>query len=94
MSSVTKDGIPEVWQQMQEYRKCVMQSGELMEKRMEQRKRWMWRLIDERLIASFRKEAQVMDALPLVQKRLFDGELTPFTAAQTLLDIFMRQNSR
>ena len=50
VSALNNIGIDDVWNVMEEFRETMNESGELTEKRAEQRKKWMWSYIRHRLL--------------------------------------------
>ena len=53
ISSRTKDGLPELWDVMQEFHKKMIQTGELFETRRKQQRIWMWSHITQHIIQVF-----------------------------------------
>lgn len=50
ISSRTKEGLPELWEVMQEFYKKMIQTGELFETRRKQQRIWMWNHITQHII--------------------------------------------
>lgn len=50
MSSLTGDGMGDVWDAMQKYNSVMVESGHKLEKRAIQRQKWMWAYINSRLL--------------------------------------------
>ena len=50
MSSLTGDGMGDVWDAMQKYNSVMAESGHKLEKRAIQRQKWMWAYINSRLL--------------------------------------------
>ena len=50
MSSLTGDGLPEVWETMLKYKKTMVDNELYASKRASQRKKWMWNYINDRLL--------------------------------------------
>jgi len=53
ISSRTKEGIPELWNVLQEFHKKMIQTGELFETRRKQQRIWMWNHITQHIIQVF-----------------------------------------
>jgi LAO/AO transport system kinase len=87
-SAVTKDGIEEIWQTINEHRETLTASGELAEKRQAQQTDWMWSMIRDRLITSLEQNAAVRSALPEIEVQVRSGALTATTGAERLLAAF------
>jgi LAO/AO transport system kinase len=87
VSALTGEGIDDLWELMQEFRAAAEREGRLAERRRQQRLRWMWSAIEERLIGRFRGDPAVAAALPSLEQEVLDGDVTPTAAAARLLGI-------
>ncbi len=87
-SSLTGKGIAEVWQRIGAYREAMEPSGALAERRAAQARAWMWSEIGETLLADFKADPAVKDALPDVEQQVMAGELPAGAAARRLIDTF------
>ena len=54
MSSLTQEGIPELWDRVQDYQSKVTQAGELELKRRQQQTVWMWNHIKDNILTLFK----------------------------------------
>ena len=50
MSSLTGEGLPEVWASMTKYRDTMVDNDQFVGKRAAQRNMWMWNYINDRLL--------------------------------------------
>ena len=50
VSSLTCDGLPEVWETVLKYQKTMIDNEQMEIKRALQRKKWMWNYISDRLL--------------------------------------------
>ena len=50
MSSLTKEGLPELWSVMKEFHETMIRTGELMETRRKQQRIWMWSHITQHIM--------------------------------------------
>lgn len=87
LSGLTGDGLPELWQLIQTHRSTMEEAGRFSKHRSEQRERWMWTQIEERLRETFASHDAVQAALPAIQAAVLDGTLPPTAAADQLLDL-------
>jgi len=87
-SAVLRKGILEVWETVLEHRKLLTTSGEFEQRRRNQARAWMWKLVDEGLLQAFRQHAGVAAELPILEKRVEARETTPAAAARALLQKF------
>ncbi|XP_075399844.1 methylmalonic aciduria type A protein, mitochondrial [Tenrec ecaudatus] len=88
ISSRSGEGITEMWDKMQEFRDLMITSGELATKRQKQQKVWMWHLIQENVLEHFRTHPTVREQIPLLERRVLSGALSPGLAADLLLKAF------
>ena len=87
-SAVTGDGLGEIWGKIQEHRETLSGSGELQERRRRQQVRWMWQMLDDRLLTAFRHHPEVQQRLDKLQREVAGGRTTATTAADQLLAAF------
>jgi LAO/AO transport system kinase len=87
-SSVTKEGLPEVWKMITEFESLVKQNGRFLQNRKEQQKNWMESTIHNSLLIDFYNHPAVKKELPLAKNAVLGGEESPFAAAARLLKLF------
>lgn len=85
VSAKTKDGLADLWSVVLEHRRVLEAADEWDALRREQRLRWMWSIIDERLQADFRSHPAVVAALAAEQDAVREGRRTPSQAADALI---------
>ena len=88
LSAVSGEGLDELWALIEEHRETLSATGELYEMRREQRRRALWREIDERLRDTFRTHRGVRQRLEAAEESVLDGSATPSQAAEKLLAAF------
>ncbi|XP_007466959.1 PREDICTED: methylmalonic aciduria type A protein, mitochondrial [Lipotes vexillifer] len=88
ISARSGEGITEMWDTMKEFQAVMLASGELTAKRQKQQKVWMWNLIQENVVEHFRTHPTVREEIPLLEKRVLSGALSPGLAADLLLKAF------
>jgi LAO/AO transport system kinase len=87
-SSITKMGIPRVWQIISEYISFVKSNNYFKSRRLEQSKQIMHLTIDQALHDHFYHHPSIKKQLKKVQEELFSGEVSAYIAAKRLLDIY------
>lgn len=92
MSSVTRQGIPEVWQMMEEFNFLMTESNEIFHKRENQLKIWMWNYIKDHIMDSFREHSNIKNKIPDMEQQVVQGLITPGLAADLLLHDFMKDS--
>ena len=84
-SALTGDGLPEIWAQITEHRTALGVSGEFDSKRRDQRVRWMWSTIRDRLMLSLDGNSAVREILPELERAVAEDRMTPGHAAERVL---------
>ena len=87
-SSVTGEGVGEVWQAIGDYRAALAPAGEIARRRAAQARAWMWSEIGDGLGAAFRAHPEVARLAADLEERVAGGEVTPHGAARRLLAAF------
>ncbi|WP_173012685.1 methylmalonyl Co-A mutase-associated GTPase MeaB [Niveispirillum sp. SYP-B3756] len=91
-SALTGRGIDAVWDQISDYRHLLGAdgSGDIVRRRAEQARAWMWSEIEESLIDAFKAEPAVRGELPGLERATATAAITPGAAAKRLLALFRR----
>jgi LAO/AO transport system kinase len=77
-----------MWDKMKEFQDLMLASGELAAKRRKQQKVWMWNLIQENVLEHFKTHPLVREQIPLLERKVLSGSLSPGLAADLLLNTF------
>jgi LAO/AO transport system kinase len=91
-SAITQEGIDTVWQTISNYIELVKSNEYFFEKRKEQNQFWMMETINEQLKNHFYNQPSVIDLLETTKKAVQNNELSPFAAAQILLDSYFKKS--
>ena len=78
-------GLDEVWSALLERRLGLVESGVLAARRREQRVRWMWALVEQRVRSALEMHEGVHGLLADTTRSVADGSLPPSVAAERLL---------
>lgn len=89
VSSFTKDGFPNLWEDMEDFQETMLESGELEAKRKKQYRTWMWNHIENHLISAFKAHPKIHQLLNEVEKQVEDGIVTPGQASDILIKKFL-----
>lgn len=73
---------------MREFQDLMLASGELTAKRQRQQKVWMWNLIQESVLEHFRTHPTIREQIPIMEKKVLSGAMSPGLAADVLLKTF------
>lgn len=87
-SSYTNDGIPEVWEMVEEYVDFVKEKNYFEHKRNEQSKFWMYESINEKLKSHFYQNPEIQKLLEESEQKVLSNELSSFIAAGNMLDLY------
>lgn len=90
-SAISKAGINEIWNTIKDYEQKMISSGYFNTKRKEQARYWMYETINQSLRDSFYHNRNIERLLQDFEKKVLDGEITPFMPARILLEKFMQQ---
>lgn len=92
-SSYTKDGIDEVWNIIEKYFELTRQNGYFQDKRKEQNQYWFLETIESQLKIWFYNNKNVKKSLEDFKKQVELNQISPFTAAQKLLELINLKES-
>jgi LAO/AO transport system kinase len=83
-SALTGAGIADLWDHVLAHRARMEESGEFQQVRREQQVKWMWAMIEERLIGRLKSDHKVKARLPALEAAVADGRLSPALAAEEI----------
>lgn len=87
-SAVTGQGIPEIWEMINKFKKITSESGFFEMRRKQQSLQWTFDMIEEELKDSFYKHPKIVKILPEIKEKLLQEKILPTTAADELLNLF------
>lgn len=82
-------GLDEVWRQVMAHRDALHATGALERRRLGQRHRWLWSVVDDGLRRAFRASPAVAAMLDATLDDVGAGRVPPTQAANTLLERFL-----
>jgi LAO/AO transport system kinase len=83
-SAKTGDGIADLWANVLAHRDKTGATGELAERRREQQIKWMWTLLEERVMAKLRGDPAVRTKLRQAEAAVAAGKLAPTLAVEEI----------
>jgi LAO/AO transport system kinase len=89
-SSITHEGIPEVWEMMVQFLEITQRNNYFHENRAAQNQYWMLETINEQVKSNFYNNTKIQTALNEIKKVVSTGEISPFAAAQLLLEKYFK----
>ena len=93
-SSLTREGIPEVWGMVEDFMENVRSSGVLAERRRRQALSWVHSMVEDHLLRRFYEDPGVAAEMPEIEERVERGELAATQAALELLALYERGRDR
>ncbi len=91
VSALTGDGIPELWEMIQSFKKDMFEQGTFARRREQQRLDWMLAMAEDAVKDHFYRNAEVQALLPGIKKKVVEGNLPASAAAEELLAAYFSQ---
>ncbi|XP_022086228.1 methylmalonic aciduria type A homolog, mitochondrial-like isoform X2 [Acanthaster planci] len=88
VSALTKTGLTEAWETMEEYHTIMIKSKLFLPKRAHQHRTWMWNHIRDNILDIFRCHPEVRPEIPQMEAEVSQGRITAGMAADLLLSRF------
>jgi len=83
-SALTGAGIAELWGQVVAHRERMEKTGEHAALRREQQVKWMWSMLNERVLARLKSDPAVRTRLPAIEAAVAEGSLSATLAVEKL----------
>lgn len=83
-SAMTGDGIEELWTTVLKHRERAVATGEFAARRREQQVKWMWAMLEERLLSRLRSDTRVREKLPGLEAAVAEGRKSPAVAVDEI----------
>lgn len=90
--SLAMSGIPELWENVQQFRTVLEENGELDRIRKKQRTIWMWNHISNDVLQRFKENKDVSKNLAELEDLVENGKMTPGLASDLLLNFVFKNN--
>ena len=87
-SALADVGLAEIWAQIRHHREVTQASGEFDTRRQAQQVRWMWSMIESRVMDDFRSADAVVALLGDIEQSVRSGSMAASAAADRLLAAF------
>ena len=88
------DGIAETWDLVLKHRSVHEASGELKTRRAAQARDWMWSEVSDRFLTAVQSDPRVCEQIPLLEAAASEGRIPPVVAANQLLELFLKQQTK
>ncbi len=89
-SAMTGDGLDELWQQVRNHRRQMIDTGELVARRENQRLSWMWSMVEQQILASLRDNSDMKALLKKTESAVREQTLTAPQGANALLEAWIQ----
>ena len=86
-SALTGTGIDTLWQKILDHRKAMSASGEFDARRREQQVKWMWSMLEQRMMARLRADPAIRAKTRRIESEVADGHITPALAAEQIANM-------
>ena len=86
-SALTGAGIAELWQKILDHRVALNASGDFAKRRREQQVKWMWAMLEQRMLARLRADTSTRARVKKIEADVADGRLTPAVAAEQVAEM-------
>ena len=87
-SALHQQGIDEIWSQMTTHHRRLTAAHTLQDKRQQQQLRWMWSMLEDRLLTTLRTHPRVVAHLRETEQAVLRNQMTPTLAVERLLRAF------
>jgi len=86
-SALTGTGIANLWQKILDHRTAMTASGDFAARRREQQVKWMWSMLENRMLARLRADAATRAKVKKIETEVAGGRITPSLAAEQIADL-------
>ncbi|MBU6462349.1 MAG: methylmalonyl Co-A mutase-associated GTPase MeaB [Bradyrhizobium sp.] len=83
-SALTGAGLSELWQKILDHRTAMNASGDFTARRQQQQVKWMWSMLEQRLMARLRADPAIRNKVRKTEVEVADGRIAPAVAAEQI----------
>ncbi|MDE2362318.1 MAG: methylmalonyl Co-A mutase-associated GTPase MeaB [Hyphomicrobiales bacterium] len=84
VSGLANEGLDDLWSRIEDHRRKTTKAGEFDARRRAQQVKWMWSMLEERLLSRLRADPAVRKRLPALENAVAEGELAPTLAVEEI----------
>ncbi|MDR0498155.1 MAG: methylmalonyl Co-A mutase-associated GTPase MeaB [Holophagales bacterium] len=92
-SSLTAEGIPQIWDSIQSFVTSTKTSGAFNRRRQTQERDWVRAIVEDHLLDRFYAKQEIQQLLPVLDNAVMNGKMSAAIAAQKLLETFESNRS-
>ena len=86
-SALAGTGIDALWQKILDHRTAMKAASEFAERRRQQQVKWMWSMLEQRLMARLRADPAIRAKVKKTETEVADGRITPELAAEQIAEM-------
>ena len=85
-SAMAGTGLDGLWQKIVDHRTAMNASGEFAARRREQQVKWMWSMLEQRMMARLRADPAIRARVKQTEAEVADGRIAPAVAAEQIAE--------
>jgi LAO/AO transport system kinase len=86
-SALTGVGMDTLWQKILDHRTAMNASGEFESRRRQQQVKWMWSMLEQRMMARLRADPAIRAKVKKTEAEVADGRITPSVGAEQIAEM-------
>src|SRR5207302_9633861 len=86
-SALTGSGIDGRWQKSLDHRGAMSASGEFASRRRQQQVKWMWSMLEQRMLARLRADPSMRAKVKKTEAEVASGRISPALAAEQIAEL-------
>jgi len=86
-SALTGKGIDTLWQKILDHRKAMNTSGEFAARRKDQQVKWMWSMLEQRMMARLRSDSAIRAKVRKIESEVAASRVAPALGAEQIADM-------
>jgi LAO/AO transport system kinase len=86
-SALTGKGIGDLWQTILDHRTAMTAAGDFAARRREQQVKWMWSILEQRMMARLRTDASLRTKVKKIEADVAGGRVAPALAAEKIAEM-------
>ena len=86
-SALTGDGVAELWARILAHRERMDKTGEHAARRREQQVKWMWSMLNDRVLGRLKSDAALRARLPAIEAAVAEGRLSAALAVAQIAEM-------
>ncbi len=86
-SALNGTGLAELWQKVLDHRAAMQASGEFAARRRQQQVKWMWSMLEQRMMARLRADPAIRAKVKKIETEVADGRISPAVAAEQIAEM-------